>query len=91
MNEFAELRLNPDMIWFDNNQYQWAAYLRGDLTDETRVNTPLICLNTTMVMDGIFMSDKLGRSVTAEEIEAHSESTALRRQVTPWGVFEYDF
>ena len=87
----AELRLNPDMIWFDNNQYQWAAYLRGDLTDETRVNTPLICLNTTMVMDGIFMSDKLGRSVTAEEIDALSESTALRRQVTPWGVFEYDF
>lgn len=91
LNEFVELRLNPDMIWFDNNQYQWAAYLRGDLTDETRVNTPLICLNTTMVMDGIFMSDKLGRSVTAEEIDALSESTALRRQVTDWGVFEYDF
>jgi predicted dehydrogenase len=91
LNEFVELRLNPNMIWFDNNQYQWAAYLRGDLTDETRVNTPLITLNTTMVMEGIFISDKLGRSVTAEEIDALSESTALRQQVTPWGVFEYEF
>jgi len=77
--------------WFDNNQYQWAAYLRGDLTDETRINTPLITLNTMMVMDGIFLSHKLGRSVTADEIDALSESTAVRHQVTPRGEFTYDF
>ena len=79
------------MIWFDNNQYQWAAYLRGDLNDKTRINTPLLCLNTMMVMDGIFLSHKLGRSVTADEIDALSESTAVRRQVTPWGEITYDF
>jgi len=65
--------------------------LRGDLTDETRINTPLITLNTMLVMDGIFLSHKLGRSVTAEEIDALSESTAVRHQVTPWGEFTYDF
>lgn len=91
MNEHTEQTLDPNIVWFDNNQYQWAAYLRGDLTDDTRINTPLITLNTMLVMDGIFLSNKLGRSVTAEEIDKMSESTAVRRQVTPWGVFEYDF
>lgn len=91
MNEFPERLLDPTVEWFDNNQYQWAAYLRGDLTDETRINTPLIALNAMLLMDGIFLSNKLGRSVTAEEIEAMSESTALRIQKTPWGDFHYDF
>jgi len=91
MNEFPEQLLDPNVVWFDNNQYHWAAYLRGDLNDETRVNTPLIALNTMLVMDGIFLSHKLGRSVTAEEIDALSESTAVRRQVTSWGEFTYDF
>ena len=91
MNENIELNLDPNAVWFDNNQYQWAAYLRGDLTDETRVNTPLITLETMKLLDGIFISHKLGRSVSADEIEALSESTAIRRQVTPWGEFTYDF
>jgi len=91
LNERAEQALDPNVIWFDNNQHHWAAYLRGDLTDETRLNTPLICLETMRVMDGIFLSHKLGRSVTADEIEALSETTAVRRQVTPWGEFTYDF
>jgi predicted dehydrogenase len=91
MNEHTEQMLDPNIIWFDNNQYQWAAYLRGELTDETRINTPWITLNTMLVSEGIFLSDKLGRSVTAEEIDAMSESTAIRRQETPWGVFEYEF
>jgi len=91
MNEFTEQFLDPDVIWFDNNQYQWAAYLRGDLTDETRINTPLIALNALLILEGVFLSHKLGRSITADEIEALSESTAVRCQVTPWGEFAYDF
>ncbi len=91
MNEMHEQLLDPNIVWFDNNQYHWAAYLRDDLTDETRINTPLLTLNTMLVLEGIFLSHNLGRSVTADEIEALSESTAVRRQVTPCGVFEYDF
>lgn len=91
MNERPEQLLNPDIVWFDNNQFHWAAYLRGNLTDETRINTPVICMNAMMILDGLFLSNKLGRSVTAEEIDALSESTAVRRQVTPWGTFEYEF
>ena len=91
MNEFPEQQINPDIMWFDNNQAQWAAYLRGDLTDETRINTPLINMNTMLLLEGIVLSNKLGRSVTAEEIDALTESTAVRKQVTPWGTFEYDF
>jgi len=91
LNERAEQLLDSNVLWFDNNQYHWAAYLRGDLTDATRLNTPLICLNTMMILDGIFLSHQLGRSLTAEEIDALSESTAVRRQVTPWGELTYDF
>jgi predicted dehydrogenase len=91
MNERPEQLLDPNIVWFDNNQHQWAAYLRSDLTDETRVNSPLIALNAMMVLDGLFISHRLGRSVTAEEIDSLSESTALRHQVTPWGEFTYDF
>ena len=91
MNEFAEQNLNPNIIWFDNNQYHWAAYLRGDLTDETRIDTPTITLNAALLMEGIFLSNELGRAVTADEIDELSTSTAVRRQVTPWGTFEYEF
>lgn len=91
LNERAEQLLDPNVLWFDNNQAHWAAYLRGDLTDESRLDTPLICLNTMMIMDGIFLSHKLGRSLTAEEIDALSESTAMRRQTTAWGEFTFDF
>lgn len=90
-NQRAEVLVNPEMAWHNNNQTHWAAYLRGDLTDETRVDTTYIALQTALVSEGVFLSDKLGRSVSREEIEQLSESTAVRRQATPWGTFEYDF
>jgi len=44
-----------------------------------------------LVSEGIFLSGKLGREVTVDEIEAMSESNAIRVQKTPYGSFQYDF
>ena len=81
---------DPEMMqWFDN-QLHWYNYLTGKLTDETRYNTPLIALNTSLLAEGIVLSGERGGSVTAEEIRAESKSIAMWHQETPWGVFDYD-
>ncbi len=90
-NQAAEVWADPAMAAFNNNQAQWAAYLRGELTDETRVDTPYIAMQTALVSDGVFLSDQLRRSVTREEIEQLSVSNAIRHQQTPWGTFDYEF
>jgi predicted dehydrogenase len=84
-------RLDPQAAPFFDNHAHWVAYLRDELTDETRVNTPYIAMQTALLSEGIFMSSELGRSVTADEIKEKSKSTAMRRQETPWGVIDYDF
>ena len=90
-NMALEAKVNPQMALYNDNQAHWAAYMRGDLTEEQRIDSPYIALQTALLSEGIFLSDQLGRSVTADEIKAMSVSTALRRQETDWGVFEYDF
>ncbi len=77
------------MQWFDNQQH-WYNYLTGALTDETRYDTPRIGLNTSLLTEGLVLSSRLGRAVTADEIRAQSRSTAIWHQQTPWGVFDYD-
>jgi len=81
---------DPDMMqWFDN-QLHWYNYLTGKLTDETRYNTPLIGLNTSLLTEGLVLSSDLGRAVSADEIKAMSKSLAIWKQETPWGIFDYE-
>ena len=68
-----------------------AAYLRGELDDSTRIDSPYIAMETALLSDAIFISQAQHRSVTGEEVRAMSQSVALHRQETPWGVIEYDF
>ena len=86
-----ELALNPEMEKYNDNQLQWYSYLRGELTDETRIDSPYIAMQTAFLSEGVVLSSELGRSVTAEEIKAMSKSIALREQETPFGVIRYDF
>ena len=90
-NERHEENRDAGIRIYNDNQLHWLAYLKGELTDETRYNTPYIALQALLVSEGIFLSQKLGRSVTKDEIEAMSVSTAIQRQTTDWGVLEYDF
>ena len=86
-----ELALNPDMAMYNDNQLQWYSYLRGILTDETRVDSPYIAMQTAFLSEGVVLSNELGRSVTAEEIKKMAKSIAIRDQETDFGVIHYDF
>lgn len=59
---------------FDTDQRYWVAALQG----KTQL-LPLaeLALNTMLISEGIYLSDRLGREVTAAEIEEMSVSTAV--------------
>lgn len=86
-----ELLIHPEMAMYNDNQLQWYSYLRGELTDETRVDSPYIAMQTAFLSEGVVLSSELGRSVTADEIRAMAKSIAIRDQETPFGVIHYDF
>lgn len=86
-----ELLINPEMAMYNDNQLQWYSYLRGELTDETRIDSPYIAMQTALLSEGVVISNELGRSVTVDEIKAMSKSIALREQETPFGTIHYEF
>ena len=48
-------------------------------------------MKTAFLSEGVMLSNELGRSVTAEEINEKAKSSALRGQETPFGTIHYDF
>ncbi|MGI6743247.1 MAG: Gfo/Idh/MocA family protein [Eubacteriales bacterium] len=64
----------PEMAMYDNSQVHLVAALQGkcDL-----LPTREIGLQTQLVQEGIYISTRLGREVTSEEIAKYSVSTAL--------------
>ena len=86
-----ELMLHPEMEKYNDNQLQWYSYLRGELDDTTRIDSPYIAMQTAFLSEGVVLSSELGRSVTADEIKAMSKSIALREQETPFGTIQYEF
>ena len=43
-----------------------------------RLSTAELALQTMLISEGIYLSDQLGREVTAQEVEEHSQSRALK-------------
>ena len=86
-----ELLINPEIAKYNDNQLQWYSYLRGELDDTTRIDSPYIAMQTAFLSEGVVLSNELGRSVTADEIKQLSKSIALREQETPFGTIKYDF
>ncbi len=85
-DEYRNHQLIPETAFYDSSQKHWIAALRGQVP---LLNTAEIALNTMFLSEGIFLSGKLGREVTADEIEALSESNALTEQDTPFGTIVY--
>lgn len=59
---------------YDSPQAHWVAALQG--------RVPLLpcmsaALNTMLISEGIYLSDQLGREVSADEVREHSTSTAV--------------
>jgi predicted dehydrogenase len=60
---------------YDGPQQHWIAALQGRVD---LLPTAEIALNTMLISEGIYLSDTLGREVSAEEIRANSKSTAIK-------------
>jgi predicted dehydrogenase len=60
---------------YDSPQQHWIAAQQGvvDL-----LPTAQIALLTQLISEGIYLSDRLGREVTAQEVLTHSKSTAVK-------------
>jgi len=60
---------------YGNSQSHWIAALNDEVE---LIPTAEIALNTMLISEGIYLSEKLGREVTAEEVQEHSVSTAIQ-------------
>jgi predicted dehydrogenase len=59
---------------YDGPQHHWIAALQGRVP---LMPTAACALNTMLISEGIYLSDRLGREVSAEEVLEHSVSTAI--------------
>jgi predicted dehydrogenase len=66
------IRENADA--YDHPQNHWVAALQGRVE---LLPIAEIALNTMLISEGIYLSDELGREVTAEEVRESSRSTAV--------------
>lgn len=60
--------------FYGNSQQHWVAVLQGKVE---QLPTAEIALNTMLISEGIYLSEKRGEEVTAEEIKEKSVSTPL--------------
>jgi len=67
-------QLRPTEWAWDSPQHNWVAGLLGVAE---ALPTAEIALQTMLISEGIYLSDRLGREVTAEEVIAQSHSTAV--------------
>lgn len=63
----------PDGDVYDSPQHHWIAALQGRVD---LLPTDALALNTMLISEGIYLSERLGREVRAEEVRARSVSTA---------------
>lgn len=67
-------RLNDGYNAYDSSQHHWVAALQGRAQ---LLPTADVALETMLISEGIYLSERLGREVTADEVRAESKSTAL--------------
>lgn len=60
---------------YNSSQEHWIAALQGKVP---LLPTAEIALETMFISEGIYLSDQLGREVTADEIRQHSKSTVVK-------------
>ena len=64
----------PETAAYQSPQHHWVAALRDEVE---LVPAAQIGLNTMLISEGIYLSQKLGREVTPQEVTEHSVSTSL--------------
>ena len=68
-------QLNETEDAYDSAQAHWVAALQGRVP---LLPTAELALQTMLISEGIYLSDRLGREVTAEEVLKNSKSTAVK-------------
>ena len=64
----------PETAWCDSSQRNWVGGLLGAVP---LVHTAEYALSAALISEGIYMSSRLGREVTAEDIRRESVSSAI--------------
>jgi predicted dehydrogenase len=59
---------------YDSAQHHWVAALQGRVE---LLPSAELALNTMLISEGIYLSSKLGREVSAEEVRDNSQSSAI--------------
>ncbi len=72
-NRWKSLRKNADA--YESPQQHWIAALQGRVA---LLPTAELALNTMLISEGIYLSDTLGREVTADEVSRKSRSSAVK-------------
>jgi predicted dehydrogenase len=68
-------RLYPNEDAYDSSPHHWIAALQGRVA---LLPTAQIALKTMLISEGIYLSDRYEREVTAEEVASESRSTAVK-------------
>jgi predicted dehydrogenase len=66
-------RVFPESLGYKSAQHHWVAALKGEVE---LLPTAGIGLHTMLISEGVYLSQQLGREVTAEEVLENSVSTA---------------
>lgn len=90
VNGVIETRIGSQALLYNDNQAMWLAYWLGILDNSSRYDTPSIAMDMLKFTDGIFLSEQLGREVTAEEIEKLSPALYLPEQEIDGKLVKYD-
>jgi len=72
--KFRWSNVEGDWGLYASSQHHWIAALRGEVE---LLPTAEVALNTMLIQEGIYLSEKLGREVTADEIREKSVSLAV--------------
>lgn len=85
-DQYRYHQLNPEFEAYDSSQRHWIYALRDEVE---MIDTAKIALDTILLSEGIYLSSKLGREVTADEIINMSQSSAIKIQDTSFGQLVY--
>ncbi len=69
--------VDPGRSAYDSPQENWIATVNGSI--KKPIDTAAIALNTMLISEGIYLSQKLRREVTAAEVARRSKSTAIKK------------
>ena len=65
---------DPEIVWYDSSQKHWAGALLGRVP---LLPTAEIGLNAALISEGIYLSSRTGRELTADEARTQSQSAAI--------------